>query len=411
MPDCLSLVIRTPAGTIIHTGDWKNDPEPVDGQLLDEAGFRRVGEEGVLLLMGDSTNAEVPGRTRSESEVGRNLEKEIEGCQGRVIVSLFSSNIHRLNLLYEIAKKQGRNLCLLGRSIENNVPLARELGLSSIPADVLVAPAHLGSVPDDKILIVATGTQGESMSSMGKAAVGEHPYLHLKEGDTLLYSARIIPGNERDVYTMFGELSRRGVRVVHGRQTGIHASGHARQDELRELIGWVKPRYFMPIHGEQSFLRAHGDLAMEIPGVEKIIVENGQILSIKDNEAAKDDGYSLHAYFAEGGMVGRRTTMGYPQRVQMSYNGSIALQVTVGRGPSSLQVDVEMKCQGLYTDAGRWIPLAEAYLKDEIGRLPTYTPEADIKDACEMLARRFFKARLGRRPPVMLFYQEVQGSA
>ncbi len=277
LPDCSALVLRSADGTIVHTGDWKHDPDPVDGERLDQEGFERVGREGVTLLLSDSTNVMTPGRTVGEREVGRALLDRVAAWPGRVVVAQFSSNLHRLAGLAAAATATGRKLVLSGNSLHKYLEAAARAGMAPVDPGAVVDVSRLDQVPAEEALVVSTGSQGETLAALTRAARGQHRHLLLGRGDLILHSARVIPGNEGPVYDMFNKLSRRGCELVYGRDSGIHASGHAREGELRDMIRWLRPAHFVPIHGEYTFLRRHAAVALEEGVGGATVVGNGEV--------------------------------------------------------------------------------------------------------------------------------------
>lgn len=407
IPDCFSLAIHTRAGVIIHTGDWKLDEEPVDGEYLEIDRFKALGDKGVSLLLGDSTNAEVPGRTRSEKSVGKGLLREIEGHEGRVIVALFSSNLHRVHLLADIAEKTDRHLVLMGRGLEKFFRVGKRVGLNRVDPSTLLAATHIGHIPPEKLLICCTGTQGEPFSALYRAALGTHHQLEIGPGDLVLHSARKIPGNEGRIYEMFGRLTRKGARVVHGKAAPIHASGHATQEELLAMLEWVRPATFVPVHGEFSFLETHAELARStgVPCVQ--VVENGQWFQLENDEITLGHNQPLTRYFHDGMLTGTDHGLGVKERWKLSHTGVIALQVSRSTLSGSRGVTVTLQTEGIPKLDGAFEGRCGAFLEQELAKLPTYTPPADFRDAAKMLARRFAKKVVGKKPSVLLHVTET----
>jgi ribonuclease J len=279
--DATALSIRTVAGTVIHTGDFKLDPAPPDGELTDELRLMELGEEGVRLLLSDSTNIDSQGSSASESVVGEALEKLVRSARGRVVVGVFASNVQRLKLLGEIAQRTGRRVCLLGRSVVNHVRVAEAVGRLKWPSDLLVAPELAAGVPREKLLVLAGGTQAERGSALTRLANGTHHTLRLETGDAVILSSRIIPGNDRAVFEMMGDLLRLGVDLVtRVSEPRIHASGHAHRDEQRRMIEMTQPRAFLPVHGTLHHLHRHAALAASAGVREMLIAENGDVVEI-----------------------------------------------------------------------------------------------------------------------------------
>lgn len=279
-PDSCALAIFTPIGTIVHTGDFKIDVTPVQGQMIDLARFGELGKQGVLALLSDSTNAERPGYTMSERTVGETFDQLFKGSNQRLIVTTFASNVHRIQQIIESAVKYGRKVAISGRSMENILNLAVRLGYVNIPDGTLVDITRIGKISKSKLVIITTGSQGETLSALYRMAFGTHRQVEIGSGDRIIISASPIPGNEKLISKVINELFRKGADVVYERLTSLHVSGHACQEELKIMIGLTKPRYFVPIHGEYRHLLAHARLAhgMGIPPKNVLMGENGRVI-------------------------------------------------------------------------------------------------------------------------------------
>ena len=289
--DCVALAIRTPLGVLIHTGDFKVDPTPTDNELFDLHSFAEYGKEGVLALLQDSTNVERAGYTPSERAVRSKFEEVFARTRRRLFISCFSSSTHRIKLATEMAFQHDRKLCFIGRSMSEAADIAQDLGYLTIPEGFLVHPGQLKDLPPEKVCVLISGTQGEPMSALSRAAVDNHKHAHIESGDTVVLSSRIIPGNEKSIYRVIDHLFRREANVVYddGSWPPIHVSGHASQEELRLLINLTRPRYFIPIHGEYRQLKRHAELAKSMTGVvgNVIMMESGDILEFDDLGARK----------------------------------------------------------------------------------------------------------------------------
>ena len=406
IPDCFSLAIRTTEGVVVHTGDWKLDEEPVDGQHIQVERFRELGDRGVSLLLGDSTNAEVHGRTRSEREVGRGLETLIREHDGRVVVALFSSNLHRLHLLAEIAESTDRHMVLLGRGLEKMARVGRRVGLNRTDPSLFIQPQNIGHIPPQKLLICCTGTQGEPFSALYRASQGKHHQLHIQKGDLVLHSARKIPGNEGKIYEMFDGLTRLGAKVVHGRAAPIHASGHATREELVRMIEWLRPQAFVPVHGETSFLHAHAALAESVGVPHVRVIENGVWFSLRDGRVERGRVESFERLYFDGYSTGDATSMGVKQRWRLAHAGAIAVQVGRRKSSGAWDINIEMQCGGIPDPNGTFMEGCKEFLKIELSKLPLFTPKSDFEDAAKMLTRRFTKTHTGKKPMVMLVLRE-----
>src|SRR6476661_6023401 len=282
IPDAVAIVLDTPGGRILHTGDYKLDHTPIDGLRTDVGKLAELGNRGVSLFLGDSTNAERPGFTRSERVVGEAFRQIIPQKTGRVLISSFASNIHRMQQAIDVAVDVGRVVSVVGRSMRKNMNIGRNLGYVEAPDDVFVRPAGLDEVPPERQLILCTGSQGEPLSALTRIAYNDHPAVQVERGDTVIMSARAVPGNELRVHDAINRLTRNGAEVLHEENAPVHVSGHARAEELRTLLGLVRPKAVMPIHGEFRMLAAHGRLAQEggIPASSILIAENGDVVEL-----------------------------------------------------------------------------------------------------------------------------------
>jgi ribonuclease J len=289
--DCVSLAIHTPIGVVLHTGDFKVDPTPTDNKLFDLHSFAEYGKEGVLALFQDSTNVERKGYTPSERAVRRKFDEVFARTQRRLFISCFSSSIHRIKLAIELAWQHGRKVAFIGRSMNSSAEIAEDLGYIEIPDGVLIHPGEMKNFAPEKVCVLISGTQGEPMSALSRAAVDTHKHAKIEKGDTVMLSSRIIPGNEKAIYRMIDHLFRREAHVIYedGSSPPVHVSGHASQEELKLIINLVKPRYFIPIHGEYRQLKLHAELAASMHGsVGKVILlESGDILEFDELGARK----------------------------------------------------------------------------------------------------------------------------
>lgn len=285
IPDCTSLILRTPAGTIVHSGDFKIEDRPLDGEPFGADALRRAGDEGVDLLLSDSTNIDVEGDSGEEADVGEALAELMARAPGRFVVAQFASNVYRMKAAFAAARAQGRRVALLGRSVKTHAEVARELRILDGVADLIVPDADLHSVPRRELCVIATGTQGEQPAALGRLARRAHPQLRLDPGDTVVLSARIIPGSEKAVFDMTDALERQGVEVLHRKNTpAVHCSGHAARDEQRAYLELVRPRNFIPVHGTFHHLRRHAELARETGVQRTLIIENGTLVELEDGE-------------------------------------------------------------------------------------------------------------------------------
>jgi ribonuclease J len=289
--DCVALAIRTPLGVLLHTGDFKVDPTPTDNRLFDLHAFAEYGKEGVLALFQDSTNVERKGYTPSERAVRRKFDEVFARTERRLFISCFSSSIHRIKLAVELAWEHGRNVAFIGRSMVSSAEIAEDLGYMEIPQGLLISPGEMKNAPPEKVCVLISGTQGEPMSALSRAAVDNHKHARIEKGDTVVLSSRIIPGNEKAIYRMVDHLFRRQAHVIYedGSSPPVHVSGHASQEELKLILNLVKPRYFIPIHGEYRQLTLHAELAAAMRGSvgNVMLIESGDILEFDELGARK----------------------------------------------------------------------------------------------------------------------------
>ena len=289
--DCVALAIHTPVGVIIHTGDFKVDPTPTDNRLFDLHSFAEYGKEGVLALFQDSTNVERPGYTPSERAVRRKFDEVFARTEKRLFISCFSSSIHRIKLAIEMAMEHGRKVALVGRSMNESTEIAQDLGYIDVPDGLLIHPGDIKKYAPERVCVMISGTQGEPMSALSRAAVDNHKHAKIEPGDTVVLSSRIIPGNEKPIYRMIDHLFRREAHVIYddGSNPPVHVSGHAAQEELKLVINLVKPRYFIPIHGEYRQLKRHAELAQSMHGAvgQVLMIESGDVLEFDELGARK----------------------------------------------------------------------------------------------------------------------------
>ncbi|MBV9387375.1 MAG: ribonuclease J [Chroococcidiopsidaceae cyanobacterium CP_BM_ER_R8_30] len=282
--DSFTVALHTPAGVVIHTGDFKFDFTPVDGEFFDVQRLAEHGEKGVLCLISDSTNSEAPGHTPSERSVYPNLDRVFSQAQGRLFVTTFASSVHRINMILELAKKHKRVVSVVGRSMLNVIAHARNLGYIKCEDDLLQPLQAIRNLPDENVLILTTGSQGEPMSAMTRISRGEHPHLKIRQGDTVVFSANPIPGNTIAVVNTIDRLMMQGAKVVYGREQGIHVSGHGCQEDQKLMIALTRPKFFLPVHGEHRMLIKHAQTAqsMGIPAENMVIIQNGDVVEVSD---------------------------------------------------------------------------------------------------------------------------------
>lgn len=329
--DGVGLGIDTPLGKVVHTGDFKLDPTPVDGQLMDFHKFSEYGEKGTLVLLSDSTNAEKGGFTFSEKEVRRAFEDIFSKAQGRIIIATFASNIHRIQQAIDVAVKFGRKVILCGRSIVSNAQIALDLGYLQIPRETWLRLEDLKKLEDREVVIITTGSQGEPMSVLSRIATDEHKNIKAKHGDTVILSAKMIPGNERSIGRIINHLFKRGANVIYEKVSEVHVSGHASKEELKLMLNLVKPKYFIPIHGEYRHLIYHSRLAEKvgIPKENIFVLENGEALEISENGAGKNGRVNSGRVFIDGKGVGNVEDMVLRDRQRLANDGIVLVIIAV----------------------------------------------------------------------------------
>ena len=336
--DAVAFAIRCPAGVCVHTGDFKIDPTPIQGGMADLTRLGELGKEGVLALLADSTNVERPGFTKSERSVGASFEALFRGCDQRIIITTFASNIDRIQQIINVAAKYGRKVAVTGRSMENAMKVSTELGYMQVPAGTLVDIAQIKTLPKDKVCIITTGSQGETMSALTRMAFNTHRQVDIQAGDRIIISASAIPGNEAAVGNVINELYRRDAEVVNERELPLHVSGHACQGELKIVHALVKPKYFIPIHGEQRMLKTHAKLAREM-GMDPrniVISDIGKVIELSQKEVKVTDTVPAGRVFVDGYGVGDVGAVVLRDRQHLAQDGMIVVVVTMSSEDGSV---------------------------------------------------------------------------
>ncbi|MEL7547515.1 MAG: ribonuclease J [Pseudomonadota bacterium] len=330
IPEPNALAITTEFGTILHTGDWKIDPDPQLGAETDVEGLKKLGDEGVLAMICDSTNVFVDGESGSEGTVRQSLVELIAGLGGRVAVTTFASNVARVSTVIEAARQAGRSVCLLGRSMHRITEAAVTTGVIGRLPD-LVDEEAAGSFPDDKILFLCTGSQGESRAALGRIARGDHRHVSLGDGDTVIFSSRVIPGNEREIFAMQNDLAEKGVRIITDRMTSspIHVSGHPARDELRQMYQWVRPKISVPVHGERRHIVEHAAFAKSLQVSEAVTPRNGDVVRLAPGAAKVVDGVPAGRLYLDGDRLVPAESEGIRERRAIGYNGYVSIGVAI----------------------------------------------------------------------------------
>lgn len=347
--DTVGLAIHTPEGLVAYTTDWKFDHTPIFGPPTDYAKLIRMSEEGVLLHMNDSTNAEIPGYTISERTVQIDIDRIFtERSSGRVIMSMFSSSINRIQMAVNLAAKHGRKIATAGRSMERNVNICLKLGYVKAPKDILVDIKRIGAIPPEKLAIIATGSQGEEFSALVRMAAGEHRQVKIQKGDTVIISASRIPGNEGAIFQTIDNLFRQGADVVYGGELDIHTSGHAKQEELKLMIAMLEPKYYLPIHGEYRMLKANAKLALQmgVPGRNIFVGENGSVLDIEGGVAKWAARLPVEPVMIDGLGIGDVGQIVLRDRQAMAEEGIFMVILTVDRNRGTLLSNPDIISRG-----------------------------------------------------------------
>lgn len=411
--DGVGLGINTPLGSIVHTGDFKLDPTPVDGELMDFHKFSEYGEKGTLLLLSDSTNAEKGGFTFSEREVKRALEDIFAKAKGRIIIATFASNIHRIQQAIDVAVQHKRRVMVCGRSMVSNAQIALDLGYLKVPKDTWGRLEDLKQTPDQEIVIMTTGSQGEPMSVLSRIATGEHRQIKIKKGDTIILSSRALPGNERSIGRIINHLMRRGADVIYEKVSEVHVSGHASKEELKLMMNIVKPKYFMPIHGEYRHLKCHAKLAEKsgIPSDNVFVIENGTVIEITDKGASKNGKVATGRIFIDGKGIGGVEGIVLRDRRRLAHDGIVIVIVGIEKFTKKIISGPEMISRGfifenasqdIINEVRELLSNAVASFGDDIvADVPM------IKAKIRSTLKKYLKNSMDRSPMIMPIVMEV----
>ena len=412
VPGSVGFAIRTPAGTVFHTGDYKFDRQPVDGVGTDEAALRRLGDEGILALFSDCVRVENPGWTGSETEVGANLERIIAAASGRVIVTTFASNLGRLRQVIQIAHRLGRKVAVAGRSMDQNLKVAADIGYLGAPEGALVSLRESQSLPPNQLVILATGSQGEPTSVLSRMAGGDHPHVQIIPADTVVFSAGPIPGNEETVARSIDNLYRRGAKVIYRAiEHGIHVSGHASQDELRHMISLLRPRYCVPIHGEYRMLVLYKELAVAagIPADRVVIADIGEVIELGPERAATDGTVPSGAVLVDGLTIGDVTRVVLRDRHRLAADGVLIAAVAVDRESGELIGGPELVSRGIVDPSQEEIlDDAREVLIDALEKVRQAEPNYGfLRGKIREVLGAFMYERTRRRPMILPVLTEV----
>jgi len=411
--DCLALAIETPIGTAIHTGDFKIDNTPMEGEMFDFQTLAAYGEKGVLLLLSDSTNVERPGYTPSERDVGTNLQQIIQHSTKKVLVSTFSSSIPRIQQVIDISERCGRRVVLSGRSMIRNGQVAAELGYLHLPRHFFTESERWHDLPADRLTFLTTGSQGEPLSVLHRVALDDHKTIKVEPGDTVILSSKFIPGNEKTISNLINHLYRRGAEVHYEKVSEIHVSGHASQEELKTMLQLTRPRYFVPIHGEYRHLVRHRQLAQEvgIPAANCFILEDGDVLELSAHSAQKISPVQVGKVFVDGLGVGDVGDVVIRDRRHLSEDGMVLVVMAIHQQSGELVAGPDLISRGFMRDeeSEEVLENAKKVVLETLSasNRETRTDPAELKEEVRKSLRRFFRKKLERHPVVLPYIIET----
>jgi ribonuclease J len=411
--DCLALAIQTPVGTIIHTGDFKIDNTPMEGEMFDFQRFAAYGEKGVLLLLSDSTNVERRGHTGSEKEVGTNLEQIFQQSTGRVLVSTFASSIPRIQQVMEISERCGRRVVLSGRSMVRNSQIAADLGYLHLPRSFMTESDRWQDLSPEGVTFLTTGSQGEPLSVLHRVALDDHKSIKIQPGDTVILSSKFIPGNEKTISNLINHLYRRGAEVHYEKVSEIHVSGHASQEELKTMLQLTRPRYFVPIHGEYRHLMRHRQLAQQVgvPEENCFILEDGDVLELTANRACKTNPVHVGKVFVDGKGVGDVGQIVIRDRRHLSEDGMVLAVMAIHQQSGELVSGPDLISRGFVRDeeGEEILEQARKIIVQTITGMnrETRADRAELQEEIRLVLRRYFRKKLERRPMVLPYIVET----
>jgi ribonuclease J len=411
--DSTALAIHTPLGVILHTGDFKIDYTPIDGSLIDLARFAELGKKGVLLMLADSTNVERPGYTMSERTVGETFQKFFATAKNRIIVATFASNIHRIQQIITAAEKYNRKVAISGRSMENIMDVAMKLGYININKNTLINIDSINKYPNNKLVIITTGSQGEPMSALSRMAASEHKKVNIIPGDRIIISASAIPGNEKLISKVINQLFKKGAEVIYEALADVHVSGHACQEELKLIHTLVKPRFFMPVHGEYRHLKQHADLAMKLglPANHVIIGDNGDVIELTRNSIKRAGTVISGQVFVDGLGVGDVGNIVLRDRRHLSQDGILTVVVTIEKESASVIAGPDIISRGFVyvRESEDLMEEAKELVRGVLKECEEkhITEWANIKSNVKEVLRSFLYERTKRRPMILPIIMEI----
>lgn len=413
IPDGVAVYVRTPVGSVLHTGDFKLDQTPIDGRFTDYAGLARAAKQGVTLLMSDSTGAESPGHTPSEAEVGASLRTIFASAEQRIIVASFASHVHRVQQVCDAAVACGRKVVVTGRSMVNITKIARELGYLHIKDDDIVDAYAMGDLPADKVVVLCTGSQGEPLSALARIANGEHKTVKIEAGDTVVISATPVPGNEKAVSRVMNRLYKAGATVVHKGIARVHVSGHAAAEELKLMLNLVKPQYVMPVHGEMRHLHAHRDLAQAvgIPDENIFVLDNGDCLEIDESGVHLGQQVTSGVVYVDGLTVGDLSQVVLRDRQLLSSDGFALIVVAIDSRTGAVAGEVELVTRGLVlgSDTAEALNAVRGRVEKVLKRTASegVTDNSVVKKALHDAVSQYIWESARRRPMIIPIVMEV----
>lgn len=410
--DCYAICIKTPAGTILHTGDFKVDLTPVDGEGFDFGRLAQLGEEGVDLLLSDSTNAQIPGFTPSERTVGESLKDEFSKAQGRIILAAFASHVHRLQQIIYIAENYGRKIAIDGRSMVKIFEICSNLGYLKIPKGIMVEIDKVETLPASQVLILCTGTQGEPLAALSRIANGSHKYISLREGDTVVISATPIPGNEKAAYKNINQLMKRHANVVFEKGVGIHVSGHGCQEEQKLMLNLIKPKFFMPVHGEYVMLKKHKELAeaVGIPSENIILAENGMKLELTKSNFKSVGKVPSGVTLIDGFGIGDIGNAVLKDRQNLADDGIVIISISQYKtGKFSKQIELVTRGFVYNKDAESLLTETKELIRLELENMETQDVKeiGKIKQRLKLKIGEFLNKKTDREPIILPIIMEV----
>ena len=411
--DCVALAIHTPVGVVLHTGDFKIDLSPPDNKPFDLQAFAELGKTGILALLQDSTNVDRPGYTPSERAVRPRLDEIFGSTKKKLFFSCFSSSIHRIRLAMELAHAHGRKVAIIGRSLDNSTEIAQDLGYLDLPKGLIINPGQIKEMAPDKVCIMISGTQGEPMSALSRAAVNNHKFAKIDAGDTVLLSSRVIPGNEKGIYRMIDHLERRDAKVIHDDGTAglIHVSGHGSQEELRLMINLVKPKFFIPVHGDYRHLKRHAELAGSMGVVEKVILlEDGDVLELDKNTAVKNGKVTTgRVCIDSGGSIEVVEDVVIRDRQHLSEDGILLPIIAINKSTGIVEGLPELVMRGFAVDDEQVINEARNIVQKTLNGSSTEEKQdyGVMKEKVRNDLKRFIQKSTSRRPLIMPVILEI----